>query len=129
MSLAGLVFGCANGGEITQGGEVREIKTAQELKVKMDAGDVLLIHAFDAENYAKRHIPGAVNVDYEKMTPSMLPADKEKPLVFYCVGGMCPVGRLATQKAADWGHKNVWVYSGGMTDWQAAGMTFATGSE
>lgn len=119
-----LLVGCAQGGGISQQGgkgACGEIKTAQELKAKLASGDVLLVHAFDAENYAEGHIPGAVNIDCEKMKPGMLPKDKGKHLVFYCVGGMCPVGRIAAQRAAEWGYANAWVYSGGMTDWRGAG--------
>jgi rhodanese-related sulfurtransferase len=126
-----LVVGCANDGQVNQGGKtgpVGEIKTAGELIAKMETDKVLLIHAFDAENYAQGHIPGAVNVDYEKMTESMLPDDKDQPLVFYCAGGMCPVGSMASQKAASWGYRKVWTYSGGMSDWKSAGKTLVTGS-
>lgn len=129
VCLAGMVLGSAVGGCAGPPGTVREVRTAQALKAMMAAEDVLLIHAFDAEDYATRHIPGAVNVDYEKMAPSMLPADKDKTMVFYCTGGMCPVGSLAAGKAAEWGYRNAWVYSGGMSDWQGAGLTLESRSE
>jgi rhodanese-related sulfurtransferase len=129
ICLAGMVLGPAVGGCARPAGVVNEVKTAKELKVMMASKDVLLIHAFDAEDYARRHLPGAVNVDYEKMEPSMLPADKDKAMVFYCTGGMCPVGRLAASKAAEWGYRNAWVYSGGMSDWQGAGLALESRSE
>ena len=34
--------------------------------------------------YARRHLPGAVNVDYEDLTVGELPADKATRVVFYC---------------------------------------------
>jgi rhodanese-related sulfurtransferase len=126
-----LVVGCANDGQVDQGGQtgrVGKIKTAGELIAKMETDKVLLIHAFDAENYAQGHIPGSVNVDFEKMTESMLPGDKDQLLVFYCAGGMCPVGDMASQKAASWGYRKVWTYSGGMSDWKSAGKSLVTGS-
>ncbi len=132
LLASGLAGGCANEAGVAQSGQgapVKEIKTAAALKGELAIGGVLLIHAFDAENYAQGHIQGAVNVDYEKMTPAMLPADKEKPLVFYCIGGHCPVGRLAAQKAAGWGYRNSRVYSGGMDDWRAMGNKLVTGDK
>jgi rhodanese-related sulfurtransferase len=82
----------------------------------------------NAENYAQGHVPGAVNVDYEKMTPEMLPSDKAQALVFYCAGPMCPVSDMAAKKAAKWGHTNVWVYKGGIKQWRSAGMAVAEGN-
>ena len=120
--IAALFSSCA-----AQSANVHEIKTAQDLKAKMDAKEVMVVHALDHEHFAKGHIPGAVNIDYEKMTPAMLPANKEQPLVFYCTGGMCPVGKNAAVKASQWGYKNVWVYEGGIKDWRNCGMTVATG--
>lgn len=122
IGMIGLLCGCA-----AKDARVQELKTAQDLKVKMDAKQVRVIHALDADSFAKGHIPGAENIDYEKMTLPMLPSAKDEPMVFYCVGGMCPVGRMAANKAAQWGYTNVWVYEGGMKDWQASGMQVAKG--
>lgn len=119
-----LLAGCA-----PRAANVVEIKTAQDMKTKMDGGNVRVIHALDAEHYAKGHIPGAENIDYEKMKPEMLPAQKDQPLIFYCTGGMCPVGRMAANKAASWGYTNVSVYEGGLKNWQSSGMTVATGAK
>ena len=118
----GVFTGCA-----ARDPSVQEIKSAQELKGKMEAREVRVIHSLDATNYAKGHIPGAENIDYEKMTQQMLPQKKDEPMVFYCAGGMCPVGKMAANKAAKWGYTKVWVYEGGMKDWQNSGMTVAKG--
>jgi len=34
---------------------------------------------------------------------------------------------MAANKAAQWGYLNVWVYEGGMKDWQSSGMPVAKG--
>lgn len=106
---------------------VEKIKSATELKARMDKGNVQVIHALDAENYRKGHIPGAANIDYEKMTPQMLPATKESPLIFYCASPFCPVSRMAANKATSWGYSHVAVYEGGMSDWRSSGMPVDTG--
>lgn len=116
--------GCA----AQDGPPITEVKSAAALQEQMTAG-VMVIHALDAEHYAKGHVPGAINIDYEKMTPEMLPAEKNKSMVFYCAGGMCPVGRMAANKARSWGYTNVSVYEGGIKDWRAAGMKVEAGSE
>lgn len=132
-----LVVGCVTafvpacqqpGGMSQGGGKYQKIKTAAELKTRMDADEnLLVIHAVDADHYAAGHVPGAVNINFETMTPEMLPADKDRPLVFYCVSPWCPVSRKAAARAAAWGHKNVWAYVGGIKDWKAAGMKVETG--
>ena len=126
--LFGLVAGCQQGGGISQNGAaVKTVASAADLKAKMDAGDVTVVHALNAEHYARGHVPGAVNIDYEKMTPKMLPSRKDHALVFYCAGPGCPVSDMAAHKAARWGYTNVWVYKGGIKGWRAAGMKVATG--
>lgn len=127
--LFGLVLGCQQDAGMNQGGAaVHRVGDAAALKAKMDTGNMLVVHALNAEHYAQGHVPGAVNVDYEKMTPEMLPADKAQALVFYCAGPMCPVSDMAARKAAKWGHTNVWVYKGGIKQWRSAGMAVAKGN-
>lgn len=119
-----LLWGCSQSPGISVG----TIKTAAELKTKMEeTPNLKVVHALDAENYAEGHVPGAINIDYEKMLPDMLPKDKSRPMVFYCTGGMCPVGKMAADKAASWGYTRVWVYKGGLQDWKSAGMKLAKG--
>jgi rhodanese-related sulfurtransferase len=116
-----------SGGCAAHSTHVQPVKDAQQMRSMIDAGGVTVVHALDAEHYARGHIPGAVNIDYEKMARDQLPADKEAALVFYCAGGMCPVGRMAADKAAQWGYTKVWVYEGGIKDWGASGMPIARG--
>lgn len=128
--LSGVLSGCANDQSVSVAGQsapVEQVKSAQDVKSMMDKDHAVVIHALDHAHYTKGHIPGAVNIDYEKMTEAMLPADKETTLIFYCAGGGCPVGKMAAGKASRWGYKHVNVYEGGIKEWQSAGMTVATG--
>lgn len=106
---------------------IRKIESAAALKQTMTEPGVTVVHALDVEHFQKGHVPGAVNVDYEKMTVEMLPANKAAPLVFYCAGPGCPVSKMAARKAASWGYEDVWVFEGGIKEWKAAGMDVATG--
>ncbi len=124
IALFSIPAGCADAGRSPH---VETIKSADDLRDKIGVGDVLVIHALDREHFAKGHIPGAINVDYEIMTPAMLPPDRTRPLVFYCAGGGCPVSRMAARKAVEWGYKDVSVFEAGIKGWQAAGHLIATG--
>jgi len=117
LGLAAFAGGCAIDPS------VKHVNSAQELNTKMAAGPIHVIHALNADDYAKGHIPGAANVDYEKMKREMLPPDKAAPLVFYCAGPACPVSGMAANKAVKWGYTDVWVYEGGMKDWRSSGMS------
>ena len=62
----------------------KEIK-ADELKQMMDTDDVLVVFPLSKIEYNDMHIPGSVNIPVGKLQAE-LPADKEKKLVFYCLG-------------------------------------------
>ncbi len=60
----------------------------EELAAKIDQGeDICLINVLPKIIYDDRHIPGSINVPIgELATSPLLPEDKRKPLVFYCMG-------------------------------------------
>ncbi len=72
-------------------------------------------------------IPGAVLLsDSEDFTPSELPADKSKPLVFYCANTSCDASHHAAQKAITAGYQNVKVLPAGIAGWVKAGKKVTT---
>ncbi|MFQ5423088.1 MAG: rhodanese-like domain-containing protein [Phycisphaerae bacterium] len=132
LGLVVLFAGCANDASVrtssSENAAIHRIKSAKELKARLDAHEVTAVHSLDRAHYQRGHIPGALHVDYERMEPGALPADKKAPLVFYCAGGGCPVSGMAARKAVEFGYTNVWVYEGGIKEWRAAGLKLATGS-
>jgi len=68
-------------------GAVKEISVSQ-LKAKLDAKEPLtLINSLSSIEFAAGHIPGSINIPFEKMKASkLLPQDKSRLLVFYCMG-------------------------------------------
>ncbi|MDQ3367572.1 MAG: rhodanese-like domain-containing protein [Myxococcota bacterium] len=67
-------------------------------------------------------IPGAVLLsDSETFLPSELPADKAKPLVFYCANTHCGASHEAAAKALTAGYTNVKVLPDGIAGWVKAG--------
>lgn len=128
VCLTFVIGGCAGtGSNAERGVAIHSIESAEELKRKMDAGGITVVHALDRAHFEGGHIPGARNVDYEKMTADMLPADKNAPIAFYCAGGGCPVSGWAAAKAVRFGYTDVWLYKGGIKQWRAAGMKVASG--
>lgn len=113
------------------------VKVVQALDVKqrIDAGDPVIDTRAAAE-YAESHIKGARSVPYrEKSAKSVdfdatqdsfdltkLPADKSKPVVFYCNAGDCWKSYKASKIALASGYKQVLWFRGGIPEWKAKGM-------
>jgi rhodanese-related sulfurtransferase len=67
-------------------------------------------------------IPGAVLLsDYDSFQLSELPADKAKPLVFYCADTECGASHQAAEKAITAGYTHVKVMPAGIAGWVQAG--------
>lgn len=95
--------------------------SSQELKEKMDNGDVLLI---------KVHIPYDGEIEGTDLfipfndIPNyldMLPQDKSKEIVIYCRSGS--MSATASKELAEMGYTNILNLEGGMNDWKVNGFT------
>lgn len=98
--------------------------------VTVDAADQAITagqaQAVDANGVATRKrmgvVPGAVLLtDSESFAISELPADKGKPLVFYCANTSCGASHQAAQKAMTAGYQHVEVMPDGIAGWVKAG--------
>jgi rhodanese-related sulfurtransferase len=58
---------------------------AAGVKSLMDAGNVTVIFPLSRIEFNDLHIPGSINLAMENI-PAQLPDDKNRPLVFYCLG-------------------------------------------
>ncbi len=58
---------------------------AQQLKEMMDTSDVLVIFPLSRIEFNHLHIKGSINIPLEEIQ-TKLPADKNRRLVFYCLG-------------------------------------------
>lgn len=72
-------------------------------------------------------VPGAVLLsDSETFALSELPADKSKPLVFYCANTSCGASHEAAERAQVAGYTNVKVMPDGIAGWVKAGKKVQT---
>jgi rhodanese-related sulfurtransferase len=88
VCLAVFVFCCPAVFGNTQGEEdtYRNI-TAPEVKDLMEKNDAIVIHVLSRLEYEMQHITGSINIPITKVkTTTGLPQDKNRPLVFYCMG-------------------------------------------
>ncbi|UCV29781.1 rhodanese-like domain-containing protein [Ferribacterium limneticum] len=91
------------------------------LKKQLDEGlPLTLIDSRPKERqYDKGHIPGAISLpdaDFEKMR-DRLPADKDRPLYFYCEGSASSLSFDSAEKAVKLGYKQVKLVSDGYPGW------------
>jgi rhodanese-related sulfurtransferase len=94
--------------------------TPQELFAGLSRMHVIDVN--EADNYAFAHVPGAKLLDYDAITPEVLPADKSGALVFYCWSPECPAAGMAAESAVKLGYTDVRCMHAGITGWQDAGL-------
>ena len=95
--------------------------TLEDLRAKIDRGDDFKLVMTLAEwAYQMSHIPGSINVDNLQQAQDLLDTDDE--IVVYCSDTNCLASRAAYHYLTNNGFTNVRRFSGGLAEWQAAGL-------
>ena len=82
--------------------------------------NVHFIDARDPKLYSAGHIPGAINIPFEKLaqySDSLNPFPKSELQVLYCDGGDCHLSHDLAEHMLSQGWHRVAVYTGGWTEW------------
>ena len=112
-----------------------KILSAGEVKRMLDRG-VPVVDTRVGNEFAESHIRGAINVPYKEHSRkardfdatqdsfdfAKLPADKGKPIVFYCNSGDCWKSYKATTVALRAGYREVYWFRGGLPEWKKMGL-------
>ena len=80
---------------------------------------MVVIDARDTAQFAKGHIPGAVNMDWRQVLAKRNTIPKNKPVLIYCNTGSLSAQAGFALRVAGW--ENVRILQGGMTEWLAKG--------
>lgn len=80
---------------------------------------MFVIDARDAAQYAKGHIPGAINMDWRSVLAKRQTIPKNKPVLIYCNTGSLSAQAGFALRVAGW--DNVRILQGGMEEWKAKG--------
>ncbi len=132
LAFVALVLAASCAKQAPDADRVTEVAKLPTVTVDELAGQLATgCQAVDANNEATRKhmgvIPGAVLLtDYEDFKASELPADKSRPLVFYCANTACGASHHAAEKALTAGYTNVKVLPAGIAGWVQAGKKVAT---
>jgi rhodanese-related sulfurtransferase len=92
-----------------------------ELKAKLDRGDDFkLIQALNRWAFDAKHIPGSLHFDTpEELYKAISPTDE---VVVYCSNVDCLSSVALYRDMVKRGYTNVRRYSGGLMDWEDAGL-------
>jgi rhodanese-related sulfurtransferase len=80
---------------------------------------MMLIDARDAGQFAKGHIPGAINMDWRQVLAKRSTIPKDKPVLIYCNTGSLSAQAGFALRVAGW--DNLRILQGGMEEWKAKG--------
>lgn len=78
-----------------------------------------VIDARDKDQFAREHIPGAVNVEWRQVLAHRASLPKDKPILIYCNQGTLSAQAGFALRVA--GFENVRILQGGFTEWKAKG--------
>lgn len=96
-----------------------------EMKRIFDEGTAIILDARDASEYQQGHIPGAINIPYDRIPEyfdvlnSQVPMDAQ--VVCYCRSLTCDFSDQLATELRVMGYQNVSVFSGGWEQWTTAG--------
>lgn len=99
------------------------IVTPEEVRRWQDATEsFVLIDARDTVQYAREHIPGAINVPYvEIRAGGRLPA-RDRRIVVYCSSETCPISQYAYEAFQTLGYREIYDMRAGLQGWKEAGF-------
>ena len=104
-------------------GAPRAVRTIDrdELSIMVERGDRFrLVMALNEWAFQAKHIPGSEHFNTsEELFSALSPEDD---IVVYCTSYDCHASIALYHALVDGGYRNVRRYSGGLTDWEAAGL-------
>ncbi len=115
--LATALLGCDSS---EAGSEAPDLAPAT-LQSLRDADEApLVIDVRSAEEYAAGHIPGALNIPFDRVAQRISDLDAPRGVALYCLVG--PRARKGEAALSEAGYRSVFHLEGGFAAWQAAGL-------
>jgi rhodanese-related sulfurtransferase len=122
--MAGMVFVLLSTAYASADKGYKDIDAAGT-RALMGNADALVVFPLSPIEFDHQHIEGSVNIVMDRLEYE-LPEDKERILVFYCLGIKCVASWRAAEKAVELGYKNVYTFREGIPGWQAAGYPLSS---
>ena len=100
----------------------------EELRQKLERGDLVLLDAQAPGWYEREHLPGARKMpdgDVKTRMHEIVP-DRRAEIVVYCWSETCGASGIAVRALRSLGYQNVRRYAGGKRDWLEGGLPIVT---
>ncbi|MEU5847343.1 rhodanese-like domain-containing protein [Saccharopolyspora shandongensis] len=106
-----------------------ELISRDELKRRIDAGEVTVVDALGGSYYEQQHLPGAIALteDHVAAKAGELLPDKDAAIVVYCSNAACGNSQAVATRLERLGYTGVRKYREGIQDWVEAGLPVKTG--
>lgn len=88
---------------------------------KSEYDKMLIIDARDAGQYAKDHLPNAINIEWRQVLSKSNEIPKDKPVLIYCNTGSLSAQAGFALRVSGW--ENVRILQGGLAEWKAKGTS------
>ena len=114
-----LLAGCAAPAE---GGSYRQINMDEAITMMEEESGYIILDVRTPEEFADKHIPGAVNIPNETIGTAEIPElpNKDQLILVYCRSGNR--SKQASEKLVALGYTNI-VEFGGINDWPGETVT------
>jgi rhodanese-related sulfurtransferase len=121
------------GGDPAEAGQLPDgAVTVDAVKALVDDGDVYVIDARAVEVFEEGHIPGAINIPYDRLPEYFQYLTDTVPLdariVCYCRSLTCDFSDQLATELKIIGYTDISVFTGGWEEWQSAGHPEETGA-
>jgi rhodanese-related sulfurtransferase len=99
------------------------IVSPEQVREWQDSGeDFVIFDARDSVQYAREHIPGAINVPYVEIRAGGLLPPRDTRIVVYCSSETCPISRYAYTALDQLGYEEIYDMRAGLQGWKDAGL-------
>ncbi|MEV7687630.1 ArsR/SmtB family transcription factor [Streptomyces bungoensis] len=107
------------------GSDGAEVVTREELRARVETGDVVVLDVRPVEEYAAGHIPGAVSIPVGELAERITELPEDTEVVVYCRGAYCVLAHDAVRLLAGQGRRALRL-NDGMLEWRLAELPVAT---
>jgi rhodanese-related sulfurtransferase len=103
-------------------GVTLDVYTPEEVKQKLEAGEIVLIDVRTPNEYAFEHVPGAMLFPMSSFEPTSLPDQGRKRIVFHCGSGVR--SKKIAERCQSAGIDRLAHMEGGFGAWKQAGFPY-----
>ena len=102
--------------------EIPEVSPTQVEQIRQTASGATIVDVREASEWEQGHLPGAAHISksYLEQQIEGLVADRDKPVVLYCAGGVRSL--FAAKTLREMGYTDVSSMSGGFQAWKTRGL-------